>query len=350
MKLIHLSDIHIGSKISSIDNASIRDKIKAEILNSFNKVIDYSILNNIHLILLSGDVFDNDKPNKSDKKYFYDLIKKNPDIDFIYLKGNHDISSIYDEDIPNLKTFSKDIKEYIYKDIRISGIEITDTNYKAFYDTVRLDKEYFNILMLHGEIDSTESIIKINKNRLIDRNIDYLALGHIHKGCELVYKDLYYRYPGSLVSRGFDELDDKGFYVLDIENKKIINEEFIPINKYKFIEYTIDITSKENEIDIINELNSLLKIDLNKLVKIKLTGKAKFDLSYIKSKIEARYSDYYLYFIVRVDAIHQIDTKDYLKEESLKGEFVRTVLNNDSIDDETKSEVLSMGMKFLNEE
>ena len=69
--------------------------------------VEYANENNVSIILLSGDVFDSDKPYKKDKLFFYSIIEKYPNIDFMYLRGNHDSYEFNNQDYPNLKTFSE---------------------------------------------------------------------------------------------------------------------------------------------------------------------------------------------------------------------------------------------------
>ena len=124
MKIIHCADLHLGSKIES-KLMKISSDRKTEVRNSFSKLVDYAEKNEISIILLSGDVFDSDKPLKKDKEFFYNVIKENPNIDFIYLRGNHDSCELYNENISNLKTFDNTWKCYQYGDVCINGIEIS---------------------------------------------------------------------------------------------------------------------------------------------------------------------------------------------------------------------------------
>ena len=70
MKIIHLADVHLGSKIEAKlpkDKAEIR---KSEVRQAFNKVINYANENDIKIILISGDLFDSARPLKKDKDFF----------------------------------------------------------------------------------------------------------------------------------------------------------------------------------------------------------------------------------------------------------------------------------------
>ena len=58
MKIIHLADVHLDSKLNShlsIEKAKLR---KSEILVSFGKVVDYATQNGVKVVIIAGDLFD----------------------------------------------------------------------------------------------------------------------------------------------------------------------------------------------------------------------------------------------------------------------------------------------------
>ena len=74
------------------------------------------------------------------------------------------------------------------------------------------------------------------------KNIDYLALGHIHKykQAELDQRGVYC-YSGCLEGRGFDECGEKGFVLLDID------EESLKLKTVGDIVNLIDSKTKKNK-------------------------------------------------------------------------------------------------------
>ena len=101
MKIIHTADIHLGSRMDSKFNKEIANERKAELRNTFKRLVEYAKDNGVSLIMLCGDMFDSDRPFKKDKDFFYSVVTANPDIDFLYLKGNHDISDAIPEELPD---------------------------------------------------------------------------------------------------------------------------------------------------------------------------------------------------------------------------------------------------------
>lgn len=341
MKIIHCADLHLGSKIASgLDNiSSVR---RAEVRVSLSNLVEYAIANEIKIILLSGDVFDSDNPLKKDKDYFYSIVRENKDIDFIYLKGNHDINTINDDNLSNLKTFNNSWMSYRFGKVVISGIELNKNNITSFYSTLNLHYNDFNIVMLHGDINK-----EIDLTKLKNKDIDYLALGHIHSFYKNSLDDRgIYAYPGCLIGRGFDEDGEKGFIVIDI-NDNNFNFKFIP-NTIRIIEnINVDISNLDSISLINNKIRDVLNNkNKNNIYRIILKGDIPYNLEINEMDIKANLADYYFICIKDVTK-RKIDEKKYLNEVSLRGEFIRTVLNDSAINEDDKKEIIALGLRML---
>ena len=335
MKIIHSADIHLGSKIEAKlpkDKADIR---KTEVRQAFNKMVSYAALHEIKIIMISGDLFDSGVPLKKDKDYFYSVVRNNPDIDFIYLRGNHDIKEIYSENIPeNLKTFSEEWTTYIYGNVSISGIELTENNYKNAGLRLDLPADTTNIVMLHGQPD---------KLPVLKENVDYVALGHLHTFAE-IESNIRGKcvYSGCLEGRGFDEAGTKGFVVVDTDK---ISYKFIP-NSIRVIEnFKIDVSKARDSYEAYKIIKNEINTDSRNLCRIEIFGEIIFDGEYLASDIEEYLSDDYFFVYVKDETTQKSDFEQIAKENSLKGEFVRTVLASGQYTEEQKERIISVGIK-----
>ena len=349
MRIIHAADIHLGSKIESKFSSEISTKRRKEILDTFSRMVSYAKENGVEAIILAGDVFDKDKPAIKDKEFFYKTIKNNPEIDFLYLKGNHDIEGSYeDTSIPNLKTFtSNNITTYSYGNIDISGIEMINENYRSFYSKISLNKDRINIFVLHGDDSNTFGLNKIRIDSLINKGIDYLALGHCHS-----YKEDKidgrgrYAFSGCLEGRGFDECGEKGFILLDID--KEVKSTFIPFARRTIHEINVDLSGSSDLVDAKAKVDAEVK-DINKddILLINLVGNLPVNAEISSEDIKV-YLDGKFYFVyIKNKTSTLIRLEDYVNDKSLIGEFVRGVYANEEYDDETKQKVLSIGIKLI---
>ena len=86
MKILHTADWHLGK---NLEGQSRMDE-QEEFLNDFVKIVEQ---NNIDLIMIAGDVYDNSNPPARAEKMFYDTLKRlsgNRERLTLVISGNHD--------------------------------------------------------------------------------------------------------------------------------------------------------------------------------------------------------------------------------------------------------------------
>lgn len=347
MKILHCADIHLGSKIEAKFPKDKSSERKAELRASLSKMVEYARVNGIGVVLLAGDVFDSDSPLKKDKEFFYGVVRSNPDIDFLYLRGNHDVKESYTEfGLENLKTFSKEWQSYEYGDVVISGIELCAENALSFYSSLVLDKSKINIVMLHGQTGDSEATGRIKLAKLKNKNIDYLALGHIHSFThgKLDERGIYV-YSGCLEGRGFDEIGEKGFVTIDID--KEIGYKFVK-NSYRILdEVTVDISDTQDVYGACTKVKGLVKSRREDIVRINLVGEVSYDCGDLEREVFKQLERDYYFVNVKSKVTQKFDLDKISGDISLRGEFLRTVMQSDGYSEELKQGIISIGLRAL---
>ena len=355
MKFLHLADIHLGSKLNDLEQAK-RESRNKDIFKAFDNAIQYAKNNGIDLILISGDLFDKDQPSVKVRNDFLNKVKNNEEIFFLYITGNHDkkdiFSSLNTKITANLKLFEEKYTTFTHKNVNFVGLNYSSSMYKYLYDSLKLNESEINVLMLHGEVMQGEAKDKINLKKLVGRNVDYLALGHIHQN-EIGNIDErgIYVYPGCLEGRGFDELNKKGFYEVDTDDIK--NPKFI-INSIRTIyEVSLDISNIDNDDKLIKEIEKKLK-ELNILekdyVRIILKGTYNPDNEFFKKdldEITSYFKEKYYVFKIKDQTTLIYNLDKYKGTLSLKGYFIDSILNDDSLSQEQKDELIKVGLRLI---
>lgn len=346
MKFIHTADIHLGAKMDSKFTKEISLKRREEIRNTFKRMVSYAIDNGVRAIILAGDVFDSDRPTIKDKEFFYTLIENTPQIDFIYLRGNHDVATYAEKSLPNLKTFNNGWTSYEYGDTVISGIEISSENCSSMYSTLLLPPDKLNIVTLHGQAGDAVGKDRVCLKRLRDKNIDYLALGHVHKPlCAKLDDRGEYAYCGCLEGRGFDETGEHGFVLLETGAK--ITRKFVPFAERVILERDADISGEKNAYSAYLKVKRLVDPDDKNIYRINLVGEIDDGVE-ISSKAVAEYLARDCFFAdVKDRTRKKLDFSRFEGDLSLRGEFVRTVFSDPEISDEQKRRIVLLGLKAL---
>lgn len=346
MKIIHTSDIHLESKMNKL--GTNKSKIRqSEIREAFFNLIDYAKKEEVSIILIAGDLFESKKVRLNTLRELVSKINSTPNIDYIYLNGNHDDSDIFNNEklgeLPsNLKIVNKN-ETYKYEDIVITAIDAFKYSNEEYLKELNLNPNDFNIVMLHGSLN------EIPLTKLAGKHIDYLALGDIHipdiKSKKLDTRGIY-GYSGILEPRGFDELGDRGFFLLDIRGKKLTRT-FIKNNIRTYHVIKTSITNLDNYTLIQDAINKSTKdIKSEDIVRVVLEGKYEYetikDLNSLLASLEKRF-----FYAELVDESKLDYTKiNFEKEVSLRGEFYRMVKES-SLDESDMDKVLEYGLKAL---
>lgn len=345
MRIIHTGDIHLESPLDSAlptEKAVVR---RNELLKTFEKLVTFAIDNFAEVIIIAGDFFDCENVSRKTCQFVFDKIKSAENIDFLYLKGNHDENITFKIDIPeNLKILDKNFEKYNYDNVSIGLINPLVNN----YDDVIFDANSYNVAVMHGSVSGEYGNYLVNLPALKNKNIDYLALGHIHKGgCGKIDDRGFYNYCGILDGRGFGEYGEKGFYLIDTQKQ---NYEFIKMSSRVCYEVDVDISDTLSNAQIKDRIEEATKnIDQKSIVRVNLTGKYNEKLIKDISFLEQCFNERFFYVSIKDNSTLNIDYNSYKNDISLKGEFIRLCMQSD-LTENIRNKVITAGINALENE
>ena len=260
MKIMHLSDLHIGKKVN--EYSMLQDQIY--ILKEFLRIIDNE---KVETVIIAGDVYDRSLPPNEALELFdeflYQLSSRN--VNVFVISGNHDsperisyggrmmtenkifLSPVYDGNVKpiSLNDDYGEVNFYLLPFIRPADIRryFPDENIENYTDAVKVaidnmnvDFSERNILITHqfvtgAELSESEDIIvggTDNVSGEVFDGFDYVALGHIHRE-QTVGKDNI-RYCGTPLKYSFSEAKHiKSVTILDFKDKENIEYSKIPL-------------------------------------------------------------------------------------------------------------------------
>lgn len=260
MKIMHLSDLHIGKKVN--EYSMLQDQIY--ILKEILRIIDNE---KVETVIIAGDVYDRSLPPNEALELFdeflYQLSSRN--VNVFVISGNHDsperisyggrmmtenkifLSPVYDGNVKpiSLNDDYGEVNFYLLPFIRPADIRryFPDENIENYTDAVKVaidnmnvDFSERNILITHqfvtgAELSESEDIIvggTDNVSGEVFDGFDYVALGHIHRE-QTVDKDNI-RYCGTPLKYSFSEAKHiKSVTILDFKDKENIEYSKIPL-------------------------------------------------------------------------------------------------------------------------
>lgn len=264
MKIMHLSDLHIGKRVN--EYSMLQDQIY--ILKEILRIIDNE---KVETVIIAGDVYDRSLPPNEALELFdeflYQLSSRN--VNVFVISGNHDsperisyggrmmtenkifLSPVYNGDVKpiSLNDDYGEVNFYLLPFIRPADIRryFPDENIENYTDAVKVaidnmnvDFSERNILVTHqfvtgAELSESEDIIVGSTDNVsgeVFDGFDYVALGHIHRE-QTVGKDNI-RYCGTPLKYSFSEAKHiKSVTILDFNDKGNIEYSKIPLTPFR---------------------------------------------------------------------------------------------------------------------
>jgi DNA repair exonuclease SbcCD nuclease subunit len=349
MKIVHTSDLHLDSPLTTrLDSKKVRER-KAELILSFKKMTERAAELGAEGFIIAGDLFDSEKVGIRTQKNILSIISASEQIEFFYLSGNHEREVLCASGLPlpkNLKIFDKDWTYFKLADVNIIGKSDTDAD---MFNSLKLSPEEKNIVVLHGELrDRSGEGGIIGRADIEELPIDYLALGHYHSySQEQISRRCTAVYSGTPEGRGFDETGDCGFVLIDTDGAAV-SHKFIKsaLRTLKIIE--CDVTDTESDVDLLYKAQRLLaECKRSDIIRIRLTGTRELTRSLATDQLSSRLCSSYYYLEVKDDTRVRIIPDDFKNDLSLKGEFIRTVIEDTTLCDKEKERVIAIGLAVL---
>jgi DNA repair exonuclease SbcCD nuclease subunit len=368
VKILHGADFHFDTPFKEL-SASMGEKRNEDIKKSFENLINIIKKDEVSILLLCGDIFDNKCIKKSTLEFLKDRLESINKTKVFIVAGNHD--PLNDRSFYNLLTwpenvhiFSNDMEAVVLEDLKtvVYGKSFS-SNYekssllKGFQVPVE-HKEYINIMAMHGEIARGEQENEYNPLTLEEiRNskLDYLALGHRHGFSNIKREgETFYAYSGCPEGRGFDELGEKGIIIGEVY-KGYNNLKFRAISQrvYELIEVDLTGINLQEEILrlIINSVDEKNKV--KNFYKIILKGEVYSDLPINIKKLQYRLKEMFYYIKIMDETTMKLDYDVVKNENSLRGIFLRKVykkLEEESENKESFERALKLAFNALREE
>ena len=349
MKFLHTSDLHIGSALTSrLPQDKIRER-KGELMATFEGMIEEAVYQRATALIIAGDMFDTEKITKTTVERVLRAIERYPELDFLYLTGNHEKNALieYGVALPkNLKVFADEWTYFDYGTVCVAGrSEISADMFK----TLDLEFGKTNIVVLHGALaDGKSGGEIIGRRELEGKYITYLALGHYHSYSEHRISDTGIAvYSGTPEGRGFDEVGPKGFVMIETDGRST-KHTFHPFAKRTLHIVDVDLSGAITRSEIDNRVDaSLGRISRADLVRLRLVGKRPPELFIDTRAIEARWQNAFYHFETKDETGIKIDPDEYKYDRSLKGEFIRLVSAKTELTDEEKAKIIKTGLAAL---
>lgn len=349
MKIIHTSDIHLSSPLSTrLPSSKVSERVR-ELTSTLSNMCSEGLKMGASAMIIAGDLFDSDRITKKQLDSALSIFAAAESMTFFYLPGNHERDLLLRSEaaLPkNLLIFGKEWTYFSAGAVTVAGRSETSSD---MFDTLTLPEGGKSIVVLHGELrDRSAEGGVIGVKDAMGKGIDYLALGHYHTySVTEIDRRSVAVYSGAPEGRGFDELGNLGFSLIDVDAFSLTHS-FIPFAKRRLHIREVDIsgatTTHEAEALIAPAVSDIPPSDL---VRVSFIGKRELELRCDTQLITERYAQRFYYFEIKDQSKLLTHAEDYRYDKSLRGEFIRLCLADESLTDAQKEKIIHCGLSAL---
>ena len=260
MKIMHLSDLHLGKRVNEFSMTEDQEYILTKIIN----IVDEQ---KPQVVVIAGDVYDKSVPSAEAVELFDDFLVRlsERNLKVFVISGNHDSaeriafggrlmekSGIYMSPVfggkvepVTLEDEFGEVNFYMLPFVKPSNVrrfypEDEISSYtdalRTVIDNMNIDTGKRNLLITHqfvtGAMRSESEEISVGGTDNVDAGVfekfDYVALGHIHRAQKCGSE--YIRYSGTPLKYSFSEArDNKTVTLAELKGKGEIALSFYPL-------------------------------------------------------------------------------------------------------------------------
>lgn len=341
MKILHSADWHLDSPIQG--HTPLQQQfLKDALLSVPGKIANLCRQENCDLMLLSGDLFDGNYTQDSYQAVYKAL--EEVEIPVFITPGNHDFVSMTSpwtkERWPsNVTVFT----EQTLTEKKIPGGRLWGAAFHAMEAPSVLkgfhaeEGEGFAIGVLHGDPTQAKSpYCPITSKQIKDSGLDYLALGHIHKGGAIQAGKTLCAWPGCPMGHGYDETGEKGVLIAELGEE--VNIRFVALDTPRF--YDLE---AEPEEDPVAAVGGLLPAAANEdFYRITLVGPSEpIDMVALQKEFAA-----FSNLILRDRTVRPVDPWCVVGEDSFEGTYFSLLQKNLDTQDPEQQRITQLAAKL----
>jgi DNA repair exonuclease SbcCD nuclease subunit len=267
---VHAADLHLDTPFEGLSRTSprIANALRDASLDAFDALIDLAIKRRAVFVLFSGDIYDGaDRGVRAQLRFHRGLSRLDREgIRAFIVHGNHDPLDGWSA----LKEWPSNTRVFEADDVCAVPVDAAEGRLATIYGisypkrdvienlSLRFRRQHLDglhVALLHCNVGGNgdhKAYSPCSVQDLIRAQMDYWALGHVHKAQIIHRSEPWIVYPGNLQGRSAkpSELGPKGAMVAEVMDGRVTNVDFAPVDKVRF-------TYLEQRIDAVADLAAL---------------------------------------------------------------------------------------------
>ena len=316
MKILLCSDVRLGAVCTENLDVKLSHKWQAARTEKLADLIDQAAQNNAAYVALLGNMFGQDRVSESVIDALFRAVKED---------GNIQVLAFLIADEFNRIAYRNDVPENLHLICTQTADSYTDDNIALRIDkgVVELQLADNDPIFIKKELESGFVVSGLKENQSIP----------------------------SFEPVGFEDAEGLvcGYGILDWADEELGQYVITKNQKYAYKAIELKILPGDGQKEILRKINAAVKdVDIDTFLRIAIVGRSAFGLTLNGDALEAQLQNRIFFVEVYDNTIMDIDEEAFENDISLRSEFVRLALQDDSLSEAERNRLISCGWNALN--
>lgn len=316
MKILLCSDVRLGAVCTENLDVKLSHKWQAARTEKLADLIDQAAQNNTAYVALFGNMFGQDRVSESVIDALFRAVKED---------GNIQVLAFLIADEFNRIAYRNDVPENLHLICTQTADSYTDDNIALRIDkgVVELQLADNDPIFIKKELESGFVVSGLKENQSIP----------------------------SFEPVGFEDAEGLvcGFGILEWADEELGQYVITKNQKYAYKAIELKILPGDGQKEILRKINAAVKdVDIDTFLRIAIVGRSAFGLTLNGDALEAQLQNRIFFVEVYDNTIMDIDEEAFENDISLRSEFVRLALQDDSLSEAERNRLISCGWNALN--
>lgn len=316
MKLLFCSDIRLGAVCAENLDVKLSHRWQAARTEKLADLVDQAAQNNAMYVVLFGNMFGQERVSESVIDSLFTAVKEDSNIQVLAFLIADEFNRI---------SYRNDVPENLHLICTQTADSYTDDNI-----ALRIDQGVAELQLS----DNEPIFIKETQEN-----------GFVVSGLseEQVIP--------SFEPTGFEDAEGLvcGYGILEWTDEKLGQMVVIKDQKYAYKSIELKILPGDGQKEFIRKINAAIKdIDIDTFLRIAIVGRSAFGLTLNGDALEAQLQNRIFFVEVYDNTIMDIDEEAFENDISLRSEFVRLALQDNSLSESERNRLISCGWNALN--
>ena len=316
MKILLCSDVRLGAVCTENLDVKLSHKWQAARTEKLADLIDQAAQNNAVYVALFGNMFGQERVSESVIDALFRAVKED---------GNIQVLAFLIADEFNRIAYRNDVPENLHLICTQTADSYTDDNIALRIDkgVVELQLADNNPIFIKKELESGFVVSGLQENQTIP----------------------------SFEPVGFEDAEGLvcGYGILEWADEELGQYVITKNQKYAYKAIELKILPGDGQKEILRKINAAVKdVDIDTFLRIAIVGRSAFGLTLNGDALEAQLQNRIFFVEVYDNTIMDIDEEAFENDISLRSEFVRLALQDDSLSEAERNRLISCGWNALN--